>query len=198
MIKIFTPSSFFSRQFIGTFKYNFIIIAALLVAQTVTAGNNMPGFATELSVSTAGHNLVISWQADKSTFNYYEVQRSVDGQQFETIGLVLDAPENSNLCMFKDKMPLNSKVKTIWYRIRAIDKDGTGSISNAASYSIETPVAVKCEAAVFPNPLNNSSVVNFKSSEAGFAQLTVQNLDGKILLSKQSHIIKGFNTIGLD
>ena len=198
MIRNFTSlRQLLSRRFSKTIRYTSLFILVCLLAQSTQAGNRLPVFATELAVSSAGPNLVISWQADKAAFSYYEVEKSADGQHFSTIGLVLDAPENSTLCMFKDKMPVGSKAKTVWYRIKAIDKDGVPSYSSITNYVLES-AAPTCAAFAFPNPFTNAAVVNFKTTEAGFAQLTVEDLNGQILLSKQSHIIKGYNSVGLD
>jgi len=193
--------SLFSDRLLSIAKYNFLIILVCLVslqagARTINT-NELPVFTTPVAVFTSGQNLVISWQADKDAFNYYEVEKSTDGQHFSTIGLVLDAPENSNTCLFKDKKSATPGSKTVWYRIKAIAKDGIASYSNNASYASEVP-AVSCESAAFPNPFMDATTVKFKSAEPGFAEITVRNLEGQTLLSKQSHINVGFNSIDLD
>ena len=160
--------------------------------------NGLPVFATTLSVSVSGQNMLISWQADKEAFSYYEVERSTDAVNFSTIGLVLDAPENSNICLFKDRKTESLAGKTVWYRIKAIAKEGVFSYSNSISYISEKTLASTCETEAFPNPFKGGTALKFKSSEVGFAQISVQNLDGQTLLSKQSHIIKGYNNINLD
>ena len=159
--------------------------------------NGFPVFTTPLAISASGQNLVISWQADKEAFNYYEVEKSADDVHFSTIGLVLDAPENSNTCLFKDKKTANSKGKTVWYRIKAIDKDGKASYSGSASYVFEQSAA-NCASEAFPNPFESITSIKFKSNESGFAEISVRNLDGQILLSKQSHINAGYNNIELE
>jgi len=175
-------------------KHNILIILLFLCMQSALA-DSLPVFTTEVAVTTAGQNLVISWQADKTAFNYYEVEKSTDGQHFSTIGLVLDAPENSNLCLFKDRKPSAS---TVWYRIKAINKAGVASYSNSTSYVLENVAAVTCEASAFPNPFTDATVIKLKSNEAGFAEVKVQSLGGQTLLSKQSNISKGYNSIPLD
>ena len=203
MSKNFTSSTpLFTYRLISTPKYKLLFILIFVFALQAGARNisvvenGLPGFNTQLSVSTSGQNLVISWQADKETFNYYEVEKSIDAIHFSTIGLVLDAPENSNICLFKDKKMTNS-TKTVWYRIKAITKDGIVSFSNSTSYVIEEPT-VSCPSGAFPNPFKDVTEVRFKSNEAGFAEVKLQSLDGQTLLSKQSHISIGYNSIYLD
>ena len=193
--------SLFPRRLLSILKFNFIIVLVCLISFQAGAHNNtknaLPVFATDLAFFTSGQNLVISWQADKDAFNYYEVEKSTDGAHFSTVGLVMDAPENSNTCLFKDKKLPTATGKTVWYRIKAIAKDGIVSYSSNASYVSEIP-AVSCESAAFPNPFLDATTVKFKSNETGFAEITVRNLEGQTLLSKQSHINVGYNSIDLE
>ena len=102
-----------SPQLTGIIKYNLLTAFVIICLQTAQAGtfpllvnhqyNKQPVFINELLISNSGQNLILSWQADRSSFDYYEIEKSLDGKTFKTIGLVLDAPENSNLCLFKDK-----------------------------------------------------------------------------------------------
>ena len=204
MIKNFTSfTSLFSDRLLRTFFLTILVCVFALQAgarnmnTSAAPENGLPVFNTPLAVSNAGQNLVISWQADKEAFNYYEVEKSVDAIHFSTIGLVLDAPENSNTCLFKDKKAVNSTGKTVWYRIKAIDKTGNISYSDATSF-VYVQAAANCESRAFPNPFTEVTAVKFKSSEAGIVEISVQNLDGQTLLSKQSQINAGYNNIPLE
>lgn len=207
MITNFTSAKLlFPRLLVSAIKFNLLYILVMLFAFQASAGtlgtakgleSGLPVFTTELIVSAAGHNLVISWQANRESINYYEVQKSADAINYSTIGLVLDAPENSNICLFKDKRTTDPKVKAVWYRIKAIDKNGIISYSAGTNMVIDKS-PLNCESEAFPNPFNNTTVLKFKSSEAGFAQITVNTLDGQTLLSKQSNINVGYNSISLD
>jgi len=152
----------------------------------------------ELSIVNSGHNLIISWQADKTAFDHFEVERSLDGKNFSTIGLVLDAPENTNTCMFKDKKLNKTNAVTIWYRIKAINKDGSMVYSSSSSYTLEKETVADYTVSVSPNPFNNTAAFKIAGSKPGFAEIRIQNLAGETLLSKQSTISKGSNTILVD
>ena len=160
--------------------------------------NTNEDLISRIMISASGHNLLLSWQVDKSAFNYYEVEKSSDGQNFLTIGLVLDAPENSNTCLFKEKKPGLPQNLSTWYRIKGILKNGNVIYSNPSSYR-ETELATPASGNSFsPNPFTHSGVVSFYSDQVGFAVLKLQNAAGEILLSKQSVINKGNNTIQVD
>lgn len=195
MKKNFTSSSISVRASV-ILKRSLILFFVLSFVCNVHAGSSLPVYSTPISISPVGQNLVISFQAAKDEFNYYEVQKSDDGQNFRTIGLVLDAPENSNTCLFKDKTPA-AACKTIWYRIKAIDNSGAASFSNSTMFE-----CIKAESAVttsaYPNPSYGGTTLKINSTEAGFARISIQDLQGKVWLSKQSEIIKGENNINLD
>lgn len=190
-----TQLSFFSRP--GISKVSFLTIILFLFLQAAQ-GRTAPVFNNELSIATSGHNLILSWQADKATLGHFEVERSFDGQHFATIGLVLDAPENTNTCMFKDKKTSNSTDKTVWYRIKSINKDGSAYYSSSSKYTIEKAVVADCVVSIAPNPFNDIAVFKFISNKPGLAEVKVQNLAGETLLSKQSTISKGSSNIQVE
>jgi hypothetical protein len=199
MIKNFTYLRTISVRFPLIFRNSFILSLVILSITSTKAGNKLPIFSTDVTISSIGHNLMISWQANKADYTYYEVQKSADGVKFSTIGLVLDAPENSNICLFKDKNAAGD-CKTVWYRIRAIDNNGQYSYSNSTTFEcIAKAAKISTNAtAAYPNPFNGSTTLKFTSTEAGFVQVSIQDLHGKILLSKQSEIIKGENSMQLE
>ena len=153
---------------------------------------------SQILISVSGHNLLLSWQVDKSAFNYYEVEKSTDGTNFSTIGLVLDAPENSNTCLFKEKKSGTIQKVATWYRIKGILKNGNIFYSNSSSYREAESVLPVSTHLFSPNPFTNSGAVRYYSNQVGFAVLKLQNAAGETLLSKQSVLSKGFNTIQVD
>jgi hypothetical protein len=185
----------------GIMKLGFFLFISLFSFMAVPAKtvkvNHLPVQYNELSIYSSGHNLILSWQADKSTFDHFEVERSLDGRNYSTVGLVLDAPDNSNTCLFKDKKPSNLSSARVWYRVKGINKNGTMFYSTPVSYLMDQPVS-DCTVTVSPNPVNEQVLVKFCSKQEGLAEVRLQGMNGEILLSKQSIINKGSNTIQLE
>ena len=182
---------------------NFIFISLSLFSFVNTNGGNSGNILNRVNetlissilISPSGHNLILSWQVDKSAFNYFEVEKSNDGKIFSTIGLVLDAPENSNTCLFKAKR--STQENMTWYRIKGILKDGAVLYSPSSSFQeneIFTPIVLH---AFSPNPFLTTGDIKYFSNQAGFAVVKLQNIAGETLLSKQSVLIKGNNNIQL-
>lgn len=77
-----------------------------------------------LKVNASNSALVISWQADVNAFEHYIVEKSLDGENFKAIGIVLDVMETTNTCLFKDQKLANTGVQ-VWYRVKGVAKTGT-------------------------------------------------------------------------
>ena len=180
-----------------TLSVSFMYAHAGNTASSKHTYNNTP--ISDIFISLAGHNLVLSWQVEKTAFNYYEVERSYDGKTYTTIGLVLDAPDNSNTCLFKDKLNDAPKPVTTWYRIKGYEKNGTVLYSPSSTYMEYTPENTSSiNTIVFsPNPFNNTGSIKYFSNQAGIAEIKLQSSAGETLLSKQSVLSKGYNNIQL-
>ena len=197
-IKLLHASIFFNATRNGLLSILFILCFVGSYAKTTHTTNDNP--ISSILIAATGHSLLLSWQVDKTIFNYYEVEKSVDGKNFSTIGLVLDAPENSNTCLFKDKKPVTPAVKMTWYRIKGIQKDGSILYSASSIYHEAEPVEI-INNAFSPNPFTTVGSIKYFSNQVGFAEVKLQNIAGETLLSKQSVVSKGYNNIqvsGLD
>jgi|GEM_PF-2478211 len=67
------------------FFYTILFVAISIAAYSQTETN---AIATNLSIGKVGENMVISWTENKATDGSWEVQASIDGKTFETVGLV--------------------------------------------------------------------------------------------------------------
>ena len=190
----FPQISRFCNFLLFTILFSFSVLATR-AGNTAQLVNESP--ISEIFISAAGNNLILSWQVDKTAFNYYEVEKSFDGKNFSTIGLVLDAPENSNTCLFKDKKTATPEGKMAWYRIKGIQKNGTILYSSSSSYRETEATAIETNTIFSPNPFTNTGSIKYLSNQVGFAEIKLQNAAGETLLSKQSVVGKGYNNIQL-
>lgn len=178
------------------FSFSVLTTSAGNTRQLISRVNESP--ISEIFISTSGHNLILSWQVEKTAFNYYEVEKSFDGKNFSTIGLVLDAPENSNTCMFKDKKSTTPEGKMAWYRIKGIQKNGVILYSPSSSYRENEKTEIATTNFFSPNPFTNMGSIKYFSNQVDFAEIKLQNTAGETLLSKQSIVSKGYNNIQLN
>lgn len=118
----------------------------------------------------------LKWKATESNFSHYNLQRSVNGQDFETISEI-----------FSDKQPVSSynyldlkpSLGTNYYRLVSVDKDGTTEINKtivtanfAGNFSF------------YPNPVRDVLNVSGLSNND---VVKIVDLQGKVLLQHKAN-----------
>ncbi|MEI6834783.1 MAG: hypothetical protein WCL28_12410, partial [bacterium] len=80
------------------------------------------------------------WQtADEINVNHYNIQRSTNAKDFTTVGTVKAKNKSYNAYEFIDDSPLTTAdSKFVYYRIEAIDKDGTKNYSTTQQINLST------------------------------------------------------------
>ncbi len=137
-----------------------------------------------------GTSVAISWSAMVSPEHaFFEIQRSDNGYQFETIGR--DATKNSSF-NFIDKTVTPATV--VYYRIKQYDKNGN------SSYSEIQPVRFTGDALLqlYPVPAASLLYVTYRSDNAGIVELKVVNTSGQVVKQSGIAIKKGLNQINLN
>jgi Secretion system C-terminal sorting domain len=157
----------------------------------------LPVTFINFSGSRIGNRNKLSWTTGSEQNNLgFEVQRSLDGQNYDNIGFVNTlAPGGSvrNLTYnFTDSNVTAGKV--LYYRLRQVD------INNQSRYSVI--VKIKGEQApkltidaIAPNPVQSSFTASISSPIKNLVNVQVQDLMGRILLQQQVSIMPGTNVI---
>ena len=107
----------------------------------------------------------------------YDIERSPDGLKFEKIGFVVS--KNSISGAFYNFTDLNAGFDKIYYRLKAVDFDGSFEYSKIINLNIQ---ANKTELITYPNPVENELNIGFSNELEG--TLTVTNVFGKAVLSQ--------------
>jgi len=133
---------------------------------------------------TKGSNIEIYWStASESNNDFFSVERSIDGENFEIIGEI-EGAGNSNQFLeyiFTDKEPLD---QVSYYRLKQTDYN--------LDYSYSEIVAVKSEVKkeqifkVYPNPVNKSESIKLYVSglDSKVLEVSVYNSYGRLVFSK--------------
>jgi hypothetical protein len=138
-----------------------------------------------------GGGIKLIWTAatEAGVLNY-EIQRSVDGINFQTIGTVKG--ENKRTYSYVDALPVATNN---FYRLRIVDLDNTARISHIVS--IKSKVTSTIE--VYPNPVRNTTVVQHPKAING-SRMQVLNLTGQVLMDMQiaaNTVVTPLNLTGL-
>jgi hypothetical protein len=96
-------------------------------------------------------SVTIDWSTTNELNNdYFDVERSVDGKQFESITKV-KAGSNSTKINFYSAIDPNPYTGNTYYRIEQIDQNGNSTYSKIVTIDNELNDQIQ----LFPNPVNN-------------------------------------------
>lgn len=131
--------------------------------------------------------------------SHFEVERSFDNINFNTIAIVLDGFTTNGTgksYMAKDQSSELKSKQVVYYRLKQVDNDGKITYSKVLAVRLQSKADVVMQ--VSPNPFAKNLNISFNATESGVAQIRLINTTGQTLLSKQSTISKGHNSIQLD
>ena len=143
--------------------------------------------------------VVLSWTTEQEiNNNHFEVERSYDGANFTTIGLVLDGFENGSQknYQFKDNAAELQTKSVIYYRLKQVDNDGKFSYTNTLVVKMQPKGGVVMQTS--PNPFTANLDIRFTAMANAKAEVAIINTNGQQVLVKQTEITKGYVTIQLD
>lgn len=176
-----------NSDFIGV--DNVVYTAALLPVELVEFSGYNNGSRNELSWTTATEN----------NNKGFEVQRSLDGINFSTIGFVnsQSAEGNSNTARNYAFTDDNISDYAYYYRLNQVDFDGQSSYSDIIQIKGELPTTWTI-ADVFPNPASSEVKVIIPAPNSDQVTLSVTDMTGRIVLSTTANLEAGNNIIPVD
>ncbi len=145
--------------------------------------------------------VLLKWITTQDVSNsHYEVERSFDMRNYNSIGLVLDgfAVNNTDKSyQFKDYSPELQGRSMVYYRLKQFDSKGKITYSEILAVRLQANSSVKM--LVSPNPFMEHLNIRFNAAEnSSTAVIRISNLAGQTLLSKQAIINKGYHNIQID
>lgn len=154
-----------------------------------TLATPLPVTFGSISAKAEGNASLISWTTYDEVNNAgFEVQRSVDGGKWSTIGKVAGNGTTTevNEYFFQDEKP-NAGVN--YYRLKQNDVDGSFAYSDV----VRTVISARDDQKVFPNPVNG----DFKVLNANVS-IEILDASGRVLYNstnvKGSHDISFLNS----
>ncbi|MBF8962048.1 T9SS type A sorting domain-containing protein [Pontibacter sp. FD36] len=145
-----------------------------------------------------GTDVAMEWATASELDNKgFEVQVSLDGQNFRSLGFV-DSKVNTTslkqLYTFVDRE--KGKLGTRYYRLKQVDLDGKFEYfsTKAVEFGAITANSIKA----YPNPFHSELQLNIDSEATGDVQLTVTNTMGQQLMQRTIRVERGANTEKLE
>ena len=136
-------------------------------------------------VDTDGNTL--SWQtANEINTKEFDIERSLYGTDFETLGTINSSGEHINKTNTYSFIDAESTALTVYYRLKQIDNDGSYIYSKVISLSSKREVT---KVKIYPNPSNDViSLIGIEDKE--ILKLTITDAKGKQLIQRTLETVK--------
>lgn len=167
----------------------------------IYAGSTVVTLPIELNsfvATTDNNNVILKWQTvNEVNSNYFDVERSDDGQFFFSIGKV-NASGNSTIPVsysFTDAKLTNNNGSQIFYRLKLVDKDGATKYSN--SINIKPVISGVTIKNIYPTVIrkNEPATVEIISDKTRLMDIIIMDESGRMLQQLSANLSSGLNRI---
>jgi hypothetical protein len=161
-------------------------------------GTTLPVKLTQFITSLQGKSVLNQWHtASEINNDYFELQRSIDGQQWSVIGKVKGHGTVNLMNKYEllDDMIPSQDVKYLYYRLKQVDFDGAFDYSKINSISFQAKPII---AQISPNPFQDLASIVIQSETEGYIDIVITNLSGMTLSNQRAVVGSGQNTIQIN
>ncbi|MFZ1305454.1 MAG: T9SS type A sorting domain-containing protein, partial [Ferruginibacter sp.] len=109
--------------------------------------------------------------------DYFEIERSMDGQSYVKIATIAGRYKTGGNYQFKDERPATG---INYYRLKIITKNGNSSYSKVVNLRVKEGSFVL---ETYPNPVTNLLTVTSSGMVHGAARLSIMDASGKLVRS---------------
>jgi hypothetical protein len=165
--------------------------AATITVQAVSLAVHF----VQVAAKRTTDNAIINWTvSNESHVQYYKVDRSIDGINFQTAGTVSYQPATgtTNKYTFTDKALPNAA--NLFYRIVQVDEQGKYAYSNIVSCTAATVYALT----LMPNPAIDHVTVNITAPKNEQAVIELLDVNGKRIFTQPFLLHQGANMLNID
>jgi endonuclease I len=135
----------------------------------------------------------LNWRIEEEKeLSHYEVQRSLDGRNFEKIGMIKAAFAHD----YRYEDPMNNPLSNrYYYRLKMIDLDGSYDYSKVVSIEVTTK---KYFFTLFPNPASKEVKLKFGENINSTVTVNVTDMLGKVWLQQYFTNTTELNTLNIN
>jgi hypothetical protein len=145
-----------------------------------------------------GSNVILNWSTATELNNFgFEVQRSISGNEFATIGFIQGhgTTTESKSYRFVDA---NLLAGNYTYRLKQVDFNGTFAYSDEVNAEVTSPVQFELSQN-YPNPFNPSTTIKFSIPQSSNVTLRIFNTLGQeVSILINQNMESGVHTINFD
>jgi hypothetical protein len=157
--------------------------------------NTLPVKYTSFTAVALNDDAVLSWNTASEINNSgFEIERSIDGRQFDNVAFVKGAGNTSGIrnYHYTDAKAFElAKSDLLYYRLKQVDFDGTYTYSTIVKVNNTSDVSATLS--LYPNPYTSELTVSFTSTD-GNATIDMMDIQGKVVMSQVMQTKAGINT----
>ncbi len=170
----------------GDNRFEIALLGTTLLPTTLTS------FTAQLQAS---NNMAVNWTTvTEVNADYYQVQRSINGNSFTSIGQV--AATGASTYTYLDYLSsINNLPPSIYYRLQMVDKDGSISYSKVVSCQLQNGSKALF---IYPNPVEATLIAQVTESKASKVMVVIRDLQGKQLSQQTAAVNAGITTLSVD
>lgn len=157
----------------------------------------LPLHQLELRSYLQGNNVSLKWVAENEMgTESFVVERSTDGVNFSQIASRAPSGPLNTPTEYQqsDDIQSLSSASVVYYRIKAIDREGRIAYSNIATVRLNKTAGVQ----VWPNPFGDFVNITYNSSASTKVDVSVVNSLGKVVKQSNYSVSRGLNQISVN
>ncbi|MDZ7623509.1 MAG: T9SS type A sorting domain-containing protein [Ignavibacteriaceae bacterium] len=161
-------------------------------------GDLVPVEFTSFSSVVDGSNVILNWSTATELNNFgFEVQRSIAGNEFATVGFVNGHGTTTEAKDYRF-VDANLTAGNYTYRLKQVDFNGTFSYSDEVSADVTSPAQFELSQN-YPNPFNPSTTIKFSIPQSSNVSLKIFNTLGQEVSTLiNQNMESGVHTINFD
>lgn len=161
---------------------------------STTRFNILPVTWLDFTAKKVGTTAELAWQTQEHGNNQqFEIERSLDGQNFVAIGTVKPTAKGLGNYVFVDKSLQQVAAQVVYYRIKQIDTDGVVTYSKIQT--VRNDMFSGFAAIIYPNPFKDFFTTQIITEEDMTFEVQVVDMLGKILKQFTWQCKKGNNAL---
>jgi hypothetical protein len=144
--------------------------------------------------SLQNNSTLLKWETlNESNTAHFQVERSINGNNFETIGTVGAIGNNPGATgySYTDNNVINLGSPLIYYRLKIVDFDGAYKRSSIVTIALPD---ITGRLSVFPNPTRHEVKIIVNAAAGGKAQWKLIDNSGLVVLQNTTQLKKGANS----
>ena len=155
----------------------------------------MPVKLSDFTATKKENTVQLNWKTlSETNFSGFNIERSIDGKNFETIGNIVAKGTASEYTFVDNKLPTADKL-TIYYRLKQLDNNGKFDYSVVKSLTINNlPLTIN----FYPNPAKNNLFVSLGKIERSNATINLIDITGKIVKTQTITNTNSNSSISID